>query len=366
MPISAKHAVTLALGAVTLACAAQANAFTAFQSSGPQSDNLVVKGRVAYQFDNHQNGTDNNDHGDGGTRTAVTYTHKFNDDLSVVGSTEWGYDPFFRNGPDKRDQSPTNGKLAYQKRQQFAGVAYKGIGTLTYGKQSAVYSMITDATDQYWIFGTAANGKMSEKHLEGADRPDRSLKYKNTFGGFTVGAMYGANDHNDADTLTRRHFGQAAVTWQFTPTASVGAAYNRAAMSQGGQDFDVYQFAASATWNPGDWNFGVLAGQYDNQVASIKHSRGYETFTQYTFKDLVDFGKVSLYGGINRLEDRDSSARNSSYIVGTALKTNKGFGSSDNFVVAVEHVFNDSKNTSGQDPYGTDHDYTSLLLRYNY
>lgn len=365
MPISAKHAFALALGAAALTGTTQANAFTAFQSSGPQSDELIIKGRLTYEYDLHQGGTDHNDHDDAGSRTGVRYTHHFNDDFSVIASTEWGYNPFFRHGSDNRRNKPD-----YFKRHQFAGVSYKGIGTLTYGKQDSVYSMITDATDQYWIFGAGANGKTGQKHLVGVDRPDDSLKYKNTFGDVTVGAMYGANDHDDESKgLTRRHFGQAAVNWQVTPTVAVGTAYNQAAMKhEGAKNFDVEQWAASATWTPGDWTFGVLVSQYNNELATIQKGRGYETFTQYSFKDLVEFGNVSLYGGLNRLEDRESAERTSAYIVGTALKTHKGFGTHDNFVVALEHVFNDSKNTSGRDldAEGENLDATSLLVRYNY
>ena len=364
MQISAKHALKLAIGAAALVGAAQANAFTAFQSSGPQSDELIIKGRLAYQYDLHKDGSDSNEHGNGGTRTGVRYTHHFNDDFSVVGYTEWGYDPFFRHGSNKRHH-----KLNYEKRQQYAGATYKNYGTLTYGKQASVYGMITDATDNYWIFGGAANGKAGEKHLNGSDRPDDSLKYTNTIGDFTVGFMYGGNDHDDKGKgLTRRHFNQAAVNWQVAPQVTVGTAYNHAAMKhEGGSDFNIDQVVVGATWTPGNWTIGALVGQYHNELTTLK-TRGYETFTQYTFKDLVAVGDISVYGGLNRLEDRSSSARASSYIVGTALKTHKGFGAKDNFVVAVEHVFNDSKNTEGKDldQEGANLDSTSLLLRYNY
>lgn len=363
MHISAKHAIKLAIGAAALVGAAQANAFTAFKSSGPQSDELIIKGRVAYEYDWNKSGKNRDEHDDAGSRTAIQYTHHFNDDFAVLGKTEWGYNPFFRHGPDTRSN-----KIDYFKRLHFAGVSYKGIGTLTYGKQGSVYSIVTDATDQYWVFGAAADGKLGEKHLVGADRPDQSLKYQNTFGNVTVGAMYGANDHDDESKgLTRRHFDQAAVNWQVAPNVTVGTAYNHASMKhEGGKDFDVEQYVASATWTPGNWTIGVLAGQYHNELDTFKQSRGYETFTQYTFKDLVAVGDVSLYGGLNRLEDRNGPARTSSYIIGSALKTHKGFGANDNFIVAVEHVFNDNKNTSGRDNEGENLDQTSLLLRYNY
>ena len=366
MQISAKHALKLAIGAAALVGAAQANAFTAFQTSGPQSDELIIKGRVAYEDDWNKYGANRDDHDDSGSRTAIKYTHHFNEDFAVLGATEWGYNPFFRHGSETR-----NNKLNYYKRLQFAGVSYKGIGTLTYGKQASVYGMVTDATDQYWIFGAGANGKGGDyNHLVGADRPDDSLKYLNTFGDVTVGVMYGANDHDDMSKgVTRRHFDQAAVNWQIAPDVTVGTAYNHAAMKhEGAKDFDVEQYVVGATWTPGNWTFGAIVGQYNNELNAIKQARGYETFTQYAFKDLVSFGNVSVYGGLNRLEDRNGPARTSTYIVGTALKTHKGFGSSDNFIVAVEHVFNDSKNTSGHDfdAEGTNLDATSLLVRYNY
>lgn len=366
MHISAKHAIKLAIGAVALVSAAQANAaFTAFKSSGPQSDELIVKGRVAYQYDWNQGGKNHDDHEDGGTRTAIKYIHHFNEDFSILGSTEWGYDPFFRTSTNKRSN-----KLSYYKRHQYAGASYKGLGTLTYGKQSSVYSMITDATDQYWIFGAAANGKLGNKHLVGADRPDDSLKYTNAFGDVTVGLMYGGNRHeydSSSQRLTRRHFHQAAVNWRVAPNITVGTAYNHASMDHaGGKDFNTEQWIAGATWTPGNWMIGVLAGQYHNELDTYKQSRGYETFTQYTFKDLVALGDISLYGGLNRLEDRNGPARTSSYIIGSALKTHKGFSSTDNFVIAVEHVFNDNKNTNGRDIDEAHLDQTSLLVRYNY
>lgn len=365
MQLSAKHALKLAIGAAALVGAAQANAFTAFQSSGPQSDELIIKGRVAYEYDWNKDGKNQDNHDNASSRTAIKYTHHFNEDFAVIGSTEWGYNPFFRHGPDNR-----RNKLDYFKRQQFAGVSYKNIGTLTYGKQSAPYGMITDATDQYWVFGAAANGKNAKKHLVGADRPDNSLKYQNTFGDVTLGLMYGGSENDkDSSDLTRRHFDQAAVNWQVAPNVTVGTAYNHAAMKhQGGKDFDVEQYVVGATWTPGNWTLGVLAGQYHNELDSATSTRGYETFTQYTFKDLVTFGDVSLYGGLNRLEDRHGPARTSSYIVGTALKTHKGFGATDHFIVAVEHVFNDNKNNDGRDldAEGANLDSTSLLVRYNY
>ncbi|WP_414502511.1 porin [Zymobacter sp. IVIA_5232.4 C2] len=369
MQISAKHALKLAIGAAALVGAAQANAFTAFQTSGPQSDELIIKGRVAYEYDWNKSGKNHDDHDDAGSRTAIKYTHHFNEDFAVLGTTEWGYNPFFRHGSDNR-----RNKLDYFKRLQFAGVSYKGIGTLTYGKQASVYSMVTDATDQYWVFGAAADGKTGFKHLVGADRPDNSLKYQNAFGDVTVGLMFGGNDHDyddDGSRLTRRHFDQAAVNWQVAPDVTIGTAYNHAAMKDDASDenFNVEQYVVGATWTPGNWTLGVLAGQYHNELAgNYTSARGYETFTQYAFKDLVSFGDVSLYGGLNRLEDRNSPARSSSYIVGTALKTHKGFGANDHFIVALEHVFNDNKNTSGHDldAEGKNLDQTSLLVRYNY
>ena len=363
MQISAKHALKLAIGAAALVGAAQANAFTAFQSSGPQSDELIIKGRIAYQYDLHDGGSDHNTHHDGGSRTALQYTHHFNEDFAVLGKTEWGYDPFSEHGSNKRHH-----RLNYVKRLQFAGFTYKNYGTLTFGKQDSVYGMVTDATDNYWIFGGAANGKTS--HLDGSSRPDDSLKYTNAIGDLTIGLMYGGNDHDDNGLgLTRRYFNQAAVNWQVAPNVTVGTAFNHAQMKhEGGRDYNVEQYVLGTTWTPGNWTIGAIVGQYYNGQNGSNSTRGYETFTQYTFKDLVAFGNVSLYGGVNRLEDRKSSARTSSYIVGTALKTHKGFGANDSFVVAVEHVFNDNKNTEGKDldEEGTNLDSTSLLLRYNY
>lgn len=375
MQISTKHALSLVISAAALVGATQANAFTAFQSSGPQSDELLIKGRLAYQYDWNKDGTNEDSHDNASSRTRIEYTHHFNDDLSVIGRTEWGYNPFLRHGPNQRHH-----KLDYKKRQQFAGVSYKDLGTVTYGKQDAIYGMVTDATDQYWVFGAAANGKSGQKHLVGADRPGNSLKYKNTIGDVTFGAMYGGSDHEyvGSDRMARRHFEQVGVNWQVAPTVTVGSAYNHAAMKNdtANEEFNVDQWVVGATWTPGNWTFGVLAGRYNNVLSdsftypktSVRYgkARGYETFTQYTFKDLVALGDISLYGGLNRLEDRDSSARESSYIIGTALKTHKGFGAKDNFIVAVEHLFNDNKNSDGDDIRGKNLDQTSLLLRYNY
>ena len=359
-----KKTTLFALSATALAATAHASAFTAFQSSGPQSDTLLVSGRVAYEYDWHKGGTHVNDHNDGGSRTNLSYTHAFSDSASALAVTEWGYDPFFRNGPDRRHHW-----LNTEKRLQFVGGSYKGVGTLTYGKQDSVYTMITDATDQFWIFGGGADGKYGDdSHLVGTDRPNRSVKYKNAFGDVTVGAMYGANDHDDASKgLTRHYFGQGAVNWQVTPNVTLGTAYNHTGMAkQGDKDFDIEQWVTGATWTPGNWTLGVLAGQYHNKLGTFARSRGYETFTQYSFNDAVSVGKVLVYGGLNRLEDRDSSARASAYILGTALQTHKGFGAKDNFLVALEHVFNDSKDVSGRNPEGADLDATSLLVRYNY
>lgn len=364
MHTTVKHAFTLALGAAALAGVTQAHAFTAFQSQGQQSDELIIKGRLAYQVDHNSGFGPDREHGDGGSRTAIRYTHHFDDKLSVFGSTEWNYDPFFRNGPDTRKANGTDNKLSYQKRHQFAGVSYKGWGTLSAGKQESVLSMVTDATDQYWIFGADANTKTS--HHEGSKRPDRSIKYVNTFGDVTLGLMYGGNDtlYKSTGVVTRNHFEQIAATWQVAPDVLLGAGYNTTSMKDAQGDYGVENWITSAQWTPGNWTFSALASQAHGRD---RHVRGYETYTKYDFKDVTTLGTVQLYGGLNRLEDRDSPARNSSYILGTALVGKKGvFGSSDNYIVAVEQAISDNKGLDGQNKIGKDHNRTSLLLRYNY
>lgn len=361
MHTSAKHAFTLALGAAALAGVTQAQAFTAFQSEGPQSDELIIKGRVAYEYDRNAGGSDKNEHDDGGTRTNIKYTHNFNDKLSVLASTEWGYDPFFRHA---RENRKNGNDVGHFKRHQFVGVSYKGWGTLTAGKQDTVLAMVTDATDQYWVFGAEANGRGTA--LDGTDRAGRSLRYKNTFGDFALGAMYGG--HDSQDNITRNHFAQVAGTWQATPEVLLGLGYNNSQMKTTGSDahdYSIDNWIASAQWKPGNWTVAGLVSQAHNSKA-YAHSRGYETYVKYDLKNLVELGTVQVYGGLNRLEDRDSSARTSSYLLGTALVGKKGvFGANDNYVVALEQAFNDSKGKDGQN-VEKDHNRTSLLLRYNY
>lgn len=259
--------------------------------------------------------------------------------------------------------------------------------------------MVGIFTDYFWISGTAAqgsfNGSGDNSSFEGTGRPARSVSYRNRLGNCSVGLQYqtgrdrryqqrivhyGTVDGQrvvtgiDHETFgaRRKNTIQAGIQWHASDDLTFGTVYSHSNIERYRNntvhDGNINAGLVGVSWQPGNWYFGADAGEYRNLVRKsefagysgsgpAQKARGYEFIFVYNFEHPTP-GTIQPYGGLNRLDDANSNARNVSYIAGAAwLLLN------ENLIVAVEQDFNDSRNVDG---HTAEHNNTSVLARYNF
>ncbi|OHZ01235.1 porin [Salinicola sp. MIT1003] len=340
-------------------------------------DKLTFSGRIAAGSSFVDDVHDDHDPTNAGSRVRLIHEHNFKGGWSSIARAEWGFTPFFENGSDE-----------HYKRLLYAGVSHDDYGTILIGKQYSLwYDMVGVWTDWFWYNGATAqgsfNGVNGDGGIEGNGRPDNAISYKNSWGDWTLGLLYQTSrddvpaSSGYSGNLTgfeRNYTAQGAAVYQPTDEWSFGFTYTHSDINGkraggGKQSENVDAGLLGARWTPGNWYFALTAGEYHNLIRDgnfsgvenadgiVDEARGYEGVALYNVKNQVP-GTVQLYTGLNRLEDRDSDARNAFYLAGAAWLL-----FDDNLILAVEQKFDDSRNADDSD-YANDE--TDLLVRYNF
>ncbi|WP_456268214.1 porin [Kushneria sp. AK178] len=378
--------ITLSLCLSSLFVAQQASAVILYESP---DDRLEFSGRLAAASTWVDDVHDDHDPTNFGSRVRLIHEHNFEAGWSSILRTEWGFNPWFETGSDE-----------HYKRLQYAGLSNSQYGTILIGKQYSLwYDMVGVWTDWFWINGAAAQGSFSGRNsdggFEGNGRPDRAISYQNSWGDWSFGVLYQTerdDSHSDnapiygniggqqvvtgfeqRDTGVERNYtGQAALNWLPSETLSLGLAYTHSSITDHDDDSnrhpDVNATLLGARWTPGNWYFAAMAGDYRNlernskfeglpDNGAVEHARGYELVALYNLRGYTP-GSVQIYGGLNRLEDRDSDARNANYIAGVAWLL-----ANDNLVLALERSEDDSKDADGS---SIGNDNTAILVRYDF
>ena len=261
--------------------------------------------RPEWIFQNTENKTHGDSSGhDGGTRFRFSGDYALSDHTSVIGNYELGVNMYhlldIKSGY-------TEGTDLLKKRKLYYGLKDDRYGTLTFGKQFSVYYDIVGSKSDVWDNdGQAAGyGVGVSGDYDGSLRPQKSIKYTNTLGDFTVEAGYLLPETELAvsDELHYRRDGGAAlgVDYAITKTLTWSNVYSltNARVKDSNFSDDEKQYhqqttATALTWQPGAWYLVATGNYYNNFVPSHQSDvnqnnyfagsgYGVEGFAGYTF-----------------------------------------------------------------------------------
>ena len=201
---------------------------------------------------------------------------------------------------------PTSGSDNDELRLGFAGIRHDTFGTLTYGRQDGLLSMVNDYTDVLPEWGGDGLGKGTE--VFGTGRTNGLLKYSFTHEGLTLGAQFtGQNDpqNNNGGTLStpsdKWMQGSAegfalGAAYDLPMDLSFAGAYNQAGKSdeqrqfaQFGADSDAKLGAIGVRYAANNWYAAATYSDGRDHYAIgdgyAEKNRGYEAVVQYTVAD---------------------------------------------------------------------------------
>ena len=267
---------------------------------------------------------------DNDSRLNFNVTHQFNDIWNSGAKIEWGYDSVSGN---EQDLTNRIGKI------YFNSDLY---GDIAIGKQWSPYYDIAGWTDIFYLNGGSASGAYDGRNDPAEDggeggtgRADDALTYRHDIMGFKVGLQYQADQGHNVGDRTNGY--QIALIYDsmdlFDLGISGGLTYNKVQYEQQnngeawlfGLMYNANNIYAAATYgkyeNYSTINDGIpekinLNGEisdnpaYNNGVAH--KADGYELALTYTLQD------YTLYGGYNHLNDKNSPAQYSYFILGAS------------------------------------------------
>lgn len=374
-----RSTMAIALGLAGLCVANEASAFVAYED---QANKFIISGSLRYGEEFNHNGGGSSKFFDGGSRVNLVYEHAFKNNWTVMGRWEEGFDPLFttHNGDN------------HSNHYKYIALSHPKWGTVSVGKQDdLMYQFVDVWTDQPWwyadytetsYFGNEING--------GTERIPSTIKYINTVGKFTFGAMYGwsngkvKNDYQltEGDKgeiksrnpygMKRKYMAQAGAQYAFTKQLTLGSVYNHTQMeSANGESADTKKTNVDAwnmglNWTPGNWFLSAVGGYSKNGDIDINgdgHSyTHWGAFGAYTFKGLLGpAGDLQAYYDFNKKQQHGNGNN-------TVLRNIVGVASlsfNQHVIVALEHMFIGDAHGNPEGLEGT-HDSTTLFARYNF
>ena len=272
---------------------------------------------------------------DGGSRAHISADYTLTPDMSVVGYTEEGFDlahilemkgHYYEKGGRKKE------------RQLYTGIKDQRFGTLTFGHQHGIYYSVIGIKSDVWLNDGHAGATIIGVNgdYDGANRPERSLKYTKNIGPVTLYTNYllPLQDKNLATGVRyKRNSGQGiGLDYHITDQLTLGTAWSltRATIkTAGGQNKDYNQQVSgmALSWKNGGWYLAGTASYYKDFVPAqsgrtwdkyfYNHGYGVEGFAGYKFminKPWLDSRKPYVAADSLQLHNKENYHANHVYL----------------------------------------------------
>ncbi len=312
-----KQTVIIATAVSAILYSASASAVDLYQD---RSNSVTASGAIGVAVVNTNDETHlvNN-----GSKVHLDFSHALKNDVSVIGTFEWGVNPVGDNQIAFNNDSLVERQNSdfFYNRLGYVGFSHSKYGSLTFGKQwGAWYDVVMD-TDYGAVWDGNASGTytfLSDGDLNGVGRAEQAIQYRNRFGGLSVALqMQVKDDHFTMDDLKAfpvagmnknadvngRNFTSeygntygAGLRYKLSPVFTVTAGYNRG-------EFDI-DYGNSEKMNEVDdiYGGGVVLGDWmkpgfyaaanysvsryhdvDNIGRILPRAKGVEAVTSYLF-----------------------------------------------------------------------------------
>ena len=297
------------------------------------------------------------------SRLGVNLRANINDDWAVVSNLEPGINIVNQNpaivvGGDQGYRFGEGGN-AVVTRIGYAGIT-SPYGTLTFGKQWAVYYDIAGYTDMFYTFGGEASGAyaQSDGGIEGTGRAERAVQYRVNVGPIGIGLQTQARNRTANSQLL-------ADTWSAKVEAalplhlSIGAAYNEVRDGVPDPEPNEPKLGSKAM-------VGGLLYKYESVYVAMIYARSdnHESddlgeFYRAHGTELFAYTDISarwfIYGGFNYLSPIDRSVnkfRLATYNAGIGYRVAGPLlpgppGSTGNVLLTLEFRFDDNLHHDG-------------------
>ena len=205
--------------------------------------------------------------------------------------------------------NPFKQKEVFYSRLAYFGIANEKLGSLTFGKQWGVYYDIAGYTDNFSLFGGAANGVWTggtDGGWKGTGRADNSVQYRNTIGNLEIAAQ--------AQLFENTQSYGVSLQYHIPMGLSIGTAYNDAGIADPIQKIvtdigsNTTNFIAGINYSKGKYYGAFTFSVNDDNVVIVDTgsalslpSYGYEVSLGYT-----PSSRWSVEGGFNLVKARES------------------------------------------------------------
>lgn len=239
---------------------------------------------------------------DGGSRFRIGSDYALSDDTSIVGYLEEGVDLAHVLELDGHYSASAGRK---KQRQLYTGIKSGRFGTLTFGQQQGIYYSVIGAKSDVWLNDGHAGATIIGVNgdYDGANRPQRSVKYTKSIGAFNVYANYllpvDEKYLSSGMKYRRNNGGGLGLDYNITPNLTLSAAYSLTDAtiknSQSQERTYHQQISGMAlSWKKDGWYLAGTASYYKDFVPNktgltyndyfYGDGYGVEGFVGYKFK----------------------------------------------------------------------------------